>query len=191
MSHRSCFKQPQSHGPPPDWRSVIPTSGTVSLDYVSTQPPGAMAQTLIWGAPSTPTVVSSNKVTAAANANTRSSLAAGGGRGPSAESARQSTASAGSAGAGAVGGSVTGGEGELCAATEQQLTSLMRSQVCDEIRNCNARHCMAMLLTLMICFLRRPARQLATVVTCVYFADGNLVGPWGVYCCSSCSSCTV
>eukprot|EP00879_Flechtneria_rotunda_P023400 GHRR01024752.1.p1 GENE.GHRR01024752.1~~GHRR01024752.1.p1 ORF type:complete len:705 (+),score=359.40 GHRR01024752.1:417-2531(+) len=45
----TCRKQPQGNGPPGDWRSLIPNTGTISLDYVSTFPPGATAATTAWG----------------------------------------------------------------------------------------------------------------------------------------------
>lgn len=47
----SCRKQPAGHGPPLDWRAAIPTSGTLSLDYVSTHPPGLGAVIGTWGSP--------------------------------------------------------------------------------------------------------------------------------------------
>lgn len=107
----TCFKKPQNHGPPDDWKAIIPSTGSLSIDYVSTHPPGTKPPSSTWGLPPL----------APSAANSTAGNSSGGGSMPHNNRAASSTGSAaagsrnGAAGAGGGGGG-TSGKGVAAAA---------------------------------------------------------------------------
>jgi hypothetical protein len=138
----STRKQPQGHGPPSDWRAIIPNSGTLSLDYVSTHPPGCTTSTTVWGA--LPQTAAAAGTAAAGSAS--SSTAGGAARtsavgtaaaavsvgrnsqaGAASGTRSKSNSLSGAAAAGAAGAGAA--QSGLSAISDQQLELLMKNQV--------------------------------------------------------------
>lgn len=130
ITRSSCLKQPQSHGPPAEWRGVIPTSGSLSLDYVSTHAPGAKQATTLWGLPR----LSANGAAAAAGSGSTAGKAPASASGAaSAAGDRGSVARSRSVSSnGAAAGAVASGDGsvvQLQPMTDEQLQAFLRDHV--------------------------------------------------------------